>query len=77
MHYFMVDREKVRRQPVSDETRKPDVDEKRVRRGGSWSVIARNVRSAFRVGYGSSNRYANTGFRLVSGADKSEEATHE
>jgi hypothetical protein len=54
---------------MSDETRKPDAGVRHVRRGGSWNNFALNVRSASRVGYKPSSRGANTGFRLVSGAD--------
>jgi formylglycine-generating enzyme required for sulfatase activity len=50
---------------MNNKTKKPDVDEKRVLRGGSWGGNARDVRSASRVGYGSSGRGAYTGFRLA------------
>jgi formylglycine-generating enzyme required for sulfatase activity len=46
-------------------------------RGGCWGDNARDVRSASRVGFVQSGRFGITGFRLVSGADKSEELTHE
>jgi formylglycine-generating enzyme required for sulfatase activity len=71
-----VEQTKVRRQPVNNETKKPD-GEKRVLRGGCWYGDARNVRSANRNWYELGYRYDSIGFRLVSGADKSEEATCE
>jgi formylglycine-generating enzyme required for sulfatase activity len=54
---------------VNNETKKPDADVVRVLRGGSWNYNAWYVRSADRVRFEPSSRNANTGFRLVSGAD--------
>ena len=45
----------------------PDAGESRVLRGGSWSDLGRNCRSAVRSHVAPDVRYYNFGFRLVSG----------